>query len=185
MSSNEFSIFLKSNRNSTCESTDNTDNSNSKMTYINNGIDGTFNKLIENVFHFTLIPVLDKEYESPVIYLPDLFEILKAQVNSGDELEILEQAIFERTLLPDPKVYLLKTKHNVSITSHTTQKECLLYLFKCFVELTFAKQENRYPTIREDVYSNIFGFICTNVSTALKQPDLYTPQNIHKQVSTF
>lgn len=182
MSSNEFSIFLKSNHNNTCESTDDTVDSNSKMTYSNNGIDETFNQLIESVFHFTLIPILDKEYEFPVIYLPDLFEILKTKVYSGEELKILEQAIFERTLLTDPKVYLLKTKYKVSITSHTTQKDCLLYLFKCFVELNVAKQENRYPSISEDVYTNIFGFICTNVSTALKQPDLYLPQNVHEQV---
>lgn len=185
MSSNEFSIFLKSNHNNICESTDNTVDPNSEMTYINNGIDETFNKLIESVFHFTLIPVLDKEYEFPVIYLPDLFEILKAKVYSGDELKILEQAIFERTLLSDPKVYLLKTKHNVSITSHTTQKECLLYLFKCFIELTFAKRENRFPSIKGDIYSKIFSFIFTNVCTALKQPDLYIPQNVHEQVSNF
>lgn len=183
MSTNEFSIFLKSNHNNTCESRDNKVDSNSKMTYSNNGIDETFNKLIESVFRFTLIPVLDKKYEFPVIYLPDLFEILKGKVNNGEELKILEQAIFERTLLTDPKVYLLKAKHNVSITSHTTQKECLLYLFKCFVELTLAKQENRYPSISEDIYTSIFAFIYTNVSTALKQPDLYIPQNIHEQVS--
>lgn len=184
MSGNEFSIFQKSTHNSSCESTDNTVGSNSKMTYINNGIDETFNKLVENVFHFTMIPDFDKEYDSPVIYLPDVFELLKTKVFSGAELEILEQAIFERTLLSDPKVYLLKTKHNVSITSHTSQKECLLYLFKCFIELTFAKQENRYPSIGENIYTNIFGFLCTNVSTALKQPDLYIPQNIHEQVGT-
>lgn len=182
MSSNEFSIFQKHNLDNSCESTDNPSGSNSKMALINNGIDETFNKLIENVFHFTMIPILDKEYDNPVIYLPDLLEILKSNGNNGAELEILEQAIFERILLADPKVYLLKTKHNVSITSHTTEKQCIVYLFKCFVELTFAKQENRYPSIGKDIYSKIFGFLCTNVSTALKQPDLYSPQNINDQV---
>lgn len=180
MSENEFSIFKKRTMDNLCESMDNA--SGSKMEFINNGIDKTFNKLIENVFHFTMIPILDKEYETPVIYLPDSLDILKSNVTSGAELEILEQAIFERTLLPDPEVYLLKIKHNVSLTSHTTEKECIIYLFKCFLELTFAKQENRYPSIGEDIYSKIFGFLCTNISTALKQPDLYSPQNIHEQV---
>lgn len=179
MSSNEFSIFQKNNLDNLCESANNTV---SEMEFINNGIDETFNKLIENVFHFTMIPVLDKEYENPVIYLPDSLELLKTNVTSGAELEILEQAIFERTLLSDPKTYLLKTKHNVSITSHTVEKECIVYLFNCFLELTFAKQENRFPSIEEDIYSKIFGFLCTNVSTALKQPDLYSPQDIHNQV---
>lgn len=183
MSDNEFSIFQKNVPNSSCESTSNTVISNSEMTFINNGIDETFNKLIENVFHFTLKPNFDKEYESPVIYLPEVFELLKTTKNdSCTELEILEQAIFERTLLTDPKAYLLKIKHNASITFHTTQEKCLLYLFKCYIELTFAEQENRYPSIEKNIYSNIFGFLCTNVSTALKQPDLYTPQNIHEQV---
>lgn len=181
MSDNEFSIFKKNNLNNSCESTDNTTGSNSKME-INNCIDETFNKLVENVFHFTMKPNFDKEYGSPVIYLPDLLEILKSNANNGTELEILEQTIFERTLLVDPIAYLLKTKHNVSITSHTTEKECIVYLFQCFIELTFAKQENRYPSIGEDIYSKIFGFLCTNVSTALKQPDLYSSQNIHDQV---
>jgi len=180
MSSNEFSIFHKNNLENLCESANNTG---SEMECINNGIDETFNKLIENVFHFTMIPVLDKEYENPVIYLPDSLELLKTNVTSGAELEILEQAIFERTLLSDPKTYLLKTKHNVSITPHTIEKECIVYLFKCFLELTFAKQENRFPSIKEDIYSKIFGFLCTNVSTALKQPDLYSPQDIHNQVN--
>lgn len=180
MSNNEFSIFQNNNLNNICQSPDNIPGS--KMTSLNSGIDETFNKLVENIFHFTLVPDLEKEYETPVIYLPDLFEILKTNVSNGTELEFLEQAIFERTLLPDPKAYMLKTKHNVSPTSHTVQKECILYLFKCFIELTFSKQENRYPSIKENIYSKIIGFICTNVSTALKQPDFYSPQNIHEQV---
>jgi len=153
------------------------------MEFINNGIDETFNKFVENVFHFTMIPVLDKEYENPVIYLPDSFELLKTNVTKGVELEILEQVIFERTLLSEPNDYLLKTKHNVVITKHTIEKQCIVYLFKCFLELTYAKQENRFPTIGEEIYSKIFGFICTNVSTAFKQPDLYCPQDIHSQVN--
>jgi hypothetical protein len=182
MSGNEFSIFQKNNLDNSCKSTDNTGGSNSKIVIIKNGIDETLNKLVENVFHFTMIPILDKEYNSPVIYLPELLEILKSNVNTGTELEILEQGIFERTLLADPEIYLLKTKHNISISSNTTEKECIVYLFQCFIELTLAKQENRYPTIKEDIYSKIFGFLCTNVSTALKQPDLYSPQNINDQV---
>jgi len=182
MSGNEFAIFQKNNLNKSCESTDNTTGSNSEMASINNGIDETLNKLVEDVFHFTMIPRFDKEYDSPVIYLPELLEVLKSNVNNGEELEILEQTIFERTLLADPKTYLLKTKPNVLITSHTEEKECIVYLFQCFIELTFAKQENRYPSIGEDIYSKIFGFLCTNVSTALKQPDLYSPQNINDQV---
>lgn len=178
MSNIEFSIFKKNNLD-ICEAMDNT--TESKMSY-NNGIDEVFNKLIENVFHFTMIPILDKEYDTPVIYLPDLFDILKTNITNGIELEFLEQAIFERTLLSDPKEYLLKTKTNVSITSHTSEKDCIVYLFKCFIDLTLAKQENRFPTIGDDIYYKIFNFISTNVSTALKQPDLYSPQNIHDQV---
>lgn len=179
MSYNDFSV-IQNNRENLCESAN---NAGSKMEVTNNCIDETFNKLIENVFHFTMIPVLDKEYENPVIYLPEMFELLKANGTKGAELEILEQAIFERLLLSDPEVYLLKTKHKASITSHTIEKECIVYLFKCFLELTFAKQENRFPSIKEDIYSKIFGFICTNVSTALKQPDLYSPQDVHYQVN--
>jgi len=182
MSGNEFAIFQKNNLDNSCESTEDTTDSSSKMPLINESIDETFNKLVESVFHFTITPCFDKEYDSPVIYLPDLLEVLKSNVNNGDELEILKQTIFERTLLADPKAYLLKTKPNVLITSHTKEKECIVYLFQCFIELTFAKQENRYPSIGEDVYSKIFGFLCMNVSTALKQPDLYSPQNINDQV---
>lgn len=178
--SNEFSLFQKNNLDNLCEPTNNT--TRPKMEIINNGIDETFNKLVEDIFHFTMIPVLDKEYDTPVIYLPDLFEILKTNVTSGTELEILEQAIFERILIPDPQIYLLKNKHSVTINAHTIQKECIVYLFKCFVELTFAKHENRYPSIKEDNYSKIIGFLSTNVCTALKQPDLYSPQNIPQQV---
>lgn len=152
------------------------------MSFLSNGIDEVFNNFIENIFHFTMIPILDKEYETPVIYLPDLFEILKTNVTNGVELEFLEQAIFERTLLSNPKEYLLKTKQNISITSHTFENECIVYLFKCFIDLTLAKQEKRFPSISEDIYCKIFGFISTNVSTALKQPDLYSPQDIHAQV---
>lgn len=180
MANNEFSIFQKNNPGHLCDSSNNTTDSN--MMFANNGVDETFNKLVENVFHFTMKPVMEKEYETPVIYLPDLLEILRTNVTSGTELEILEQAIFERTLISDPKEHLLKMKNNISVTSHTTQKECILYLFECFIELNFAKQENRYPTIGEDIYSKICGFISTNVSTALKQPDLYCPQNVHEQV---
>lgn len=180
MSGNEFTISQKNNLDNLCEPTDNT--TCSKMTFKNYGIEETFNKLIENIFHFTLIPVLDKEYDTPVIYLPDVLEILKTNVTNGAELEILEHAIFERTLLPDPDVYLLKTKNNITITSHTTQKKCIVYLFKCFIELHIASQENRFLSFGEDMYYKIFNILCTNVSTAFKQPDLYSPQNIHDQV---
>ncbi|VVC44918.1 Hypothetical protein CINCED_3A005936 [Cinara cedri] len=179
---NEFSLFHKSSFDDLCESTDNTIES--KMTLFNNGIDTTFNKFVEDVFHFTMIPILDKEYDTPVIYLPDLLEILKTNITSGTELELLEQAIFERTLLPDPEKYILKNKTNVAnkFITHTVQKECIVYLFKCFIELTFAKQEKRYPSIGEDIYSKIIGFLSTNVSTALRQPDLYSPQNVYEQI---
>lgn len=182
MSENEFSIFQRNNLDNLCGSTDNSIESSSIMDFKNNGIDETFNKLIENIFHFSLKPDLDKEYDTSIIYLPDVLEILKTNVTKGTELEILEQAIFERTLLSDPEVYLMKTKHNVSVTSHTTEKQCIVYLFKCFIELAFAKQENRYPSIGENIFSKIFGFLCTNVSTALKQPELHSTQNIHEQV---
>lgn len=182
MSENEFSIFKKRTVDNLCESTDNA--TGPEMAILNNGIDKTFNKLIEKVFHFTLIPVLDNEYETPVIYLPDLLEILKFNVATGAEFGILEQAIFERTLLSDPKEYLLKIKHNVFIPSHTTEKKCITYLFKCFLELNFAKQNNCYPSIGEDIYFKIFGIIYTNISTALRQPDLYSPQTVYDQVLT-
>lgn len=181
-SSNEFILFQSDNLDNLCEVTDST--TESKMAIINNEIDEAFNKLVEDVFHFTIAPYLDKEYDTPVIYIPDLYQISETSID-GTDLEVLEQAIFERILLPDPQRNILKTKVNVDITTHTVQKQCIIYLFKCFIELTFAKQENRYPSIKEDVYSKIFGFLSTNVSTALKQPELYSPQNIHEQVYLF
>lgn len=176
MSSNEFAIFQKN----TLVRVN--DPSECKMVIADNEIDETFNKFVEEVFHFTLKPSFEKEYDAPVIYLPDILETLESTATKGSELEILRQAVFERTLLSDPKKFLLKIKNNISIPSHTTQKECIVYLFKCFVDMSFAKQENRYPSVEENIYSELLDFISTNICTALKQPDLYAPQNMYEQV---
>jgi len=184
MSGNEFLVLRKNDAvDGSSESTLTADSTGPQMVAsVNSRVSETLNGLVESVFHFTLIPSPDKVYGIPVVYLPDVREMLETDTAGGSELEVLEHAIFERTLLPDPGAHLLKTKHGVSATHRAVQKDCVVYLFECFMELRSAQREGRFPTVGKDVYDKIFGFLCTNISTALKQPDLYSPQNVHQQV---
>ncbi|XP_050536909.1 ubiquitin conjugation factor E4 A isoform X2 [Daktulosphaira vitifoliae] len=178
---NEFSIFKKKINDQTQLCPDDS-TSNPEIKYADNCIDETFNKFVEKIFHFTLKPNFDKEYNASIVYLPDITEILKYYDGNQTDIEMLEQAIFERILLPKPDSYLMKYKQSVSINEHTIQKKCIIYLFECFLELNLMQQQNCYPSINDNVYEIIRGFLYTNVSTALKQPDLYDSQNISLQI---
>lgn len=151
---------------------------------------GTFDDLVENVFRFTLNPTPIGRHDGPVVCLPDAFDTLKEA--AGTELEVLKHAVFERTLLADPGAHLLRGtttgfggRDGVSAAlRHAVQTDCVVYLFQCFAELLAARRGNCFPSVGHDAYNKMFGYLCTNVSTALKQPELYSPQDVHQQVGS-
>lgn len=90
--------------------------------------------------------------ERGLVFLKDLAEVFtKRQLDT----EILEHALFERLLLEgDDKV-----------------DEVLIYLFDCYCKLDALGEEGK----------SIKPIVMRDIVTSLKQPDLYTTQDINQQ----
>lgn len=139
--------------------------------------------LIEEVFNltFTNHTVEFKSKETHLVYLKDVI-----CENSSNILEVLEQALFERLLIDDPSNHLIFLNNKASGSSsrcslHAVEKECITYLFECYRRLKERILSNLSHELKETVFKMI-GFVVRNAATALKQPDIYEPQQIHLQV---
>lgn len=114
---------------------------------------------IENVFGFTLNKSRSKEKK--LLYLEE-------QVNTfpGQDLDvpILEHALFERLFIVIPDNYPNDFKH---------ENKVLKYLFACY--------NNNFETVNISTHKSIKQLIMRNVLTSLKQPDLFSEQDIFAQ----
>lgn len=145
-----------------------------------NSLDFRINQLIENVFKFTLNKNPDSATKvQPLVYLE---ELAAASDSSCIGVDLLEHALFERLLLDDPSSHVVNGNKNLDL--RVTLNECITYLFECFKDMIMyrngvkGESEEWIRTI-----DNIIKLIIRNAATALKQPDLYSSQNIHAQVS--
>lgn len=107
---------------------------------------------LEDVFGFTLI---EKDaVKRNLVFLSDLAEMFP---NRQLDIEILEHALFERLLLEN----------------EDQVREVLLYLFDCYSKIEELDEQTRIP---------VKAIILRNIVTSLKQPDLYTEQNVNQQL---
>lgn len=149
-----------------------------------NSLDFRINQLIEDVFKFTLNKNHEFNVGSKVQALIYLEELATTSEKLFIDLELLEHALFERLLLDNPESHIIKPKEfDKNIDLRTTLNECIIYLFECYKDL------NQLRTVTSNgaaewikVIDDIIKLIIRNSATALKQPDLYSSQDIHQQV---
>lgn len=107
--------------------------------------------VLEDIFGFTLIE--ENARKRNLIFLKELAEVFPQR---SLDIEILEHALFERLLLDgDEKV-----------------EEVLMYLFDCYCKL---------EAIEGETLESVKAIIMRDIVTSLKQPDLYTDQNVSQQ----
>lgn len=145
------------------------------------------NCLIEEIFLFTLSKKpLSFQYgfASSLLYLKEL--AISLDPVELLNMENLEQALFERLLVEDPSAFILTddTKKYGPIPYYISEKECITYLFSCYLKVLEKKMNSDYSNSAE-IFENMIKLIVRNVATALKQPELYeaNSQELPKQVS--
>lgn len=145
-----------------------------------NIMDQKVNSLIEQVFCITINRVPPKNKQ--LVFMDDL-----ATANTNAQymnVDILEQALFERLLLSRPSEYLIPNNIQNGDTSIVSESRVLLYLYGAFDRLgQWNQQHNDMSLIKEcEVIEQL---IIRNASTANKQPDLFEGQDLSEQWLTL
>lgn len=113
---------------------------------------------IENVFGFTLNKA--RSEVKKLLYLEDQAASFPGQ---DLDLSILEHALFERLLIPVPN----------NSSSYKFENRTIKYLFACYNNNIQIKGNSACATIKL--------LIMRNVLTSLKQPDLFSDQDVFAQ----
>lgn len=147
-----------------------------------NLLDFRINQLIEDVFKFTINK--NPETFAKKQSLTYLEEVAVTTDKSLIDLEVLEHALFERLLLENPVSQLIKYKDNDrNVDIRATLNECITYLFECSKDLQqYSNTVQNESDEWKQIINHINTLIIRNAATALKQPDLYSFQDIHAQV---
>lgn len=140
----------------------------------------TVNNIVQNVFHFTINP--DAFEGSPtssrqMVVLEELAEAMKPRKHI--DLEALEQALFERLLLPNPECYVIP-KNCRMFEENVIQRQVFPYLFSSIQNLQSYFQINT-PFVKTAT-QKMKELIFRNAVTALKQPALFEGQNFAVQL---
>lgn len=138
----------------------------------------TINNVVENVFHFTInanaadgVPSSDRQ----LVYLEELAEAMKPRIQI--DLEALEQALFERLLLPDIESNVIP-KSASAYKEHVVQKHVFPYLFCSMQNLRSFEHVDALKVCLHKMRELIF----RNAVTALKQPALFEGQDFSLQL---
>lgn len=145
-----------------------------------NPLDTKINALIEKVFLITLSKNPPKSARSR----PQLVFMEEVAQGCGTSdllnLELLEQALFERILLFNPTDYLIPNNVTTAETEDVAQTKAVLYLYGCYVRN--ERTINPNDSIATDTCQKMKGLILRNACTAFKQPDLFEGQNLSNQI---
>lgn len=145
-----------------------------------NLLDCKINSLIEKVFLITL----SKNPPNPFSTRQQLVYMEEVAQSSGDtqvlNLELLEQALFERIILFNPSDYLIPNNVTTSETEDVAQSKVFLYLFGCYLRNESAVNQN--DCIMQETCNKMRGLILRNACTSLKQPELFEGQNLSNQL---
>lgn len=147
----------------------------SSSTSKSNLLDEKLNNLVENVFLITIDKVPKKGKQ--LVFL----EEVAAYGGSLLNLELLEQALFERIMLSNPTDFLIPS--NIvkdQVDQLAAETKVITYLFKTFVRN--EKSINDNDCVNKENCQKIRELILRNVSTAIKQPMLYEEQVISSQL---
>ncbi|XP_055389776.1 ubiquitin conjugation factor E4 A [Condylostylus longicornis] len=132
------------------------------------------NNLIESIFLFTL----DKNSANDSKQLIFMEEVGEQTGSNMLNIDILEQALFERLLLQAPADYLIPNDKILDDTANVTETKVIHYLYRSYL---MCYQYNGLDAELSKVCQEIKSLILRNVSTSMKQPDLYEGQSLSSQ----
>lgn len=143
-----------------------------------NAFDQKINDLIERIFLITINrnPRKHKQY----VYMEDL-ATSTGESSSLINMELLEQALFERLLLARPDDFLIPNNSNDADTEKVICSDVIIYLYQSFERLNQSEIENMNDGSIAIERETIEKLILRNASTAMKQPDLFEGQSLFGQ----
>lgn len=144
--------------------------------------DQKINALIEKIFLITLNK--QPQRNKQLIFMEDLASTNETNQSNTIELlniEILEQALFERLLLPDPSDFLIPNDIKSNNIEMICEKRIFIYLYESYQRIREISHEN--DTIQRDACQKMCELILRNASTAIKQPDIFDDQQFTEQWS--
>lgn len=139
----------------------------------NNNMAHKVNALIEQVFYITINREARKDKQ--LIFMKDL-----ADTNPSTNLiniEILDQALFERILLPSPEEYLIPNCIETEKTESVVESKVLLYLYGAYERLCNWNLNENDKSLDEECRI-MEELIFRNAATANKQPNLFDNQSL-------
>ncbi|XP_043248079.1 ubiquitin conjugation factor E4 A isoform X1 [Colletes gigas] len=143
------------------DTTEPTDLKNSKDSKINSQI----NQLLGDIFGITLYATESNDHQKQRLIFVDV--------------DTIEQAVFERLMLPDLESKLVPVEgcQEMPCDSHTLDEQAISYLFESYCRL------QRYNNKLElsDTFCQIHQVILQNAGVALQEPYLFEGQEVHKQ----
>lgn len=145
-----------------------------------NVMDKKVNSLIEHIFSITINKTPQKSRQ--LIFMEDL-----AAVNPTTSLmnmELLEQALFERLLLNNPRDYLIPNNTQNDETNDIAEDKVILYLYRSYERLSKWCSNQNEDSLKTEC-EKIKQLILRNASTAQKQPELYENQSLSEQWLTL
>lgn len=141
-----------------------------------NIMDQKVNGLIEHIFSITINQTPPKNRQ--LIFMEDLATIHPA--TNLMNMEILEQALFERLLLTNPRDYLIPNNQQNDETNAIAENKVILYLYRAYERITKWCNNQNEASLKTEC-EVIKQLILRNASTAHKQPELYEDQSLSEQ----
>lgn len=140
-----------------------------------NTYDQAINSLVENVFLITVRKNLPKGKQ--YVFMEEIHAL--ATPNELFTLDYLDQALFERLLLPSPSDFIIPNNQRTNLTDDVIETKVITFLYKSFVRNESFKNDNNSIVTKACV--NIDELIFRNITTASKQPELFEGQNLSQQ----
>lgn len=141
-----------------------------------NAFDQKVNALIEQVFLITVNKTPQKNKQ--LVYMEEIAPLVPRTHLLN--VNILEQALFERILLPTPRDFLLPNDVKTSETEAICETKVIAYLYASYVRNDRCINQN--DSMCMDTCKRIEELIVLNVATAIKQPALFDGQNFCTQL---
>lgn len=149
------------------ESSTSTKEENIETFQSNNSANVKLNSIIESLFYFTI----NKSNNGVQLVL--LEDLASNSTSPYLDLELLEQALFERILLEAPENCILPQSNKINYDA--CEKNVLIYLYKCY-------QRVKEYDCTIDIKNTSKSLILRNVILALQQPDLFQEQELAVQL---
>ncbi|XP_053669699.1 ubiquitin conjugation factor E4 A [Anopheles nili] len=143
--------------------------------YKPNPLEQKTNAHIEKIFLITLNKAPQKNKQ--LVYVEDVAQAVESGLL---DLDMLEQALFERIVLQNPSEYLIPNDVTTADTPQIAETKVILYLYGCFERN--EKPVDQSDSVAVDNQRRMKSLILRNACTSLKQPDLYEGQNLPNQI---